>query len=54
MDFVGVADQVGRSARNCEELLEGYGLTAAATAATGLRLLGLGGSGPIIIYRKVR
>ena len=40
MDFVGVEDQFGRSARDYEELLEVYGLTAASIAATARRLLG--------------
>ncbi|MGA2546579.1 MAG: transketolase C-terminal domain-containing protein [Rectinemataceae bacterium] len=40
IDFIGIQDQFGRSARNYEELLEAYGLTAAAISAAARRLLG--------------
>lgn len=40
MDFVGVQDQFGRSARSYDELLEAYGLTSAEIEKTARRLLG--------------
>ncbi len=40
IDFVGVQDQFGRSARNYDELLEVYGLTSREIESTARRLLG--------------